>query len=531
MLNRKKALLSMSLVFIYLFLTSQLHYMNISNPGLSHIRHLLRGFLDMLPLIVWFWFVKTRVIQPSVRRYLIIGSLAMQFSLFVVYLQTIIVTENINLMALSVIGITVPYFIFPVFSLLATLCLGMPEQYKLPDVYMLLPVASFVLALLAFTNYYHEGFFKFEILPDDINRSSVELGWMCYVSILFAFIVIVWRLIATKRFIDRTGNTRIFITILISFISILIYHIPYILNGFASSWELVGSTQFTFFIEILSWIICMSTGLVPVNTDYDKVFKFSSMNFELYSGNYKLVYPKDHEPLKLDVLKTLISNGSLQLDSNTILHSAPLKRKGYVVWKKDISFINRMTEEQELIKKELKEQEELLQNELTMANAREKLQQKNAIYNKIDDILKKDISYLDSRLKELDSDYYDEALYKEIIQRGIYIKRKSNLLILDESSQFIPLTELKLTMDEMLTGLYDIETDSVYLVPLTTVVKTKDIILCLDLLKATLEAVHINTLTLRIEDENSHVYFNICYTTTSGDKAVSKQLLTKEVSL
>jgi len=350
MLNKKKALISMSLVFIYLILTSQLHYIKISNSDLSHARHLLRGFLDMLPLIVWFWFVKTRVIQPSVRKYLIIESLAMQFSMFVIYLQTIIVTENINLMALSVIGITVPYFVFPVFSLMATLCLGMPEQYRLPEKYIILPVLSLVLALLAFTNYYHEGFFIFEILVDDINRSSVTLGWMCYASIIFGFIVIVWRLITTKRFIAKSGNTRIFVLILLSFVSILIYHIPYILNGFASKWELVGSTQFTFFIEILSWIICMSTGLVPVNTDYDKVFQYSSMDFEIYSLAGKLIYPDTHEPLSHDIFEILIKNGKLQLDENTILHSAPLKRKGYVVWKKDISYINNLTAKQEQIK-------------------------------------------------------------------------------------------------------------------------------------------------------------------------------------
>jgi len=178
----------------------------------------------------------------------------------------------------------------------------------------------------------------------------------------------------------------------------------------------------------------------------------------------------------------------------------------------------------------LKEQEELLQNELTMANTREKINQKNAIYSKIDDILKKDINYLDSILKSLNSDYYDENIYKEIIQRGIYIKRKSNLLILDENSPFIPLVELKLTMDEMLTGLYEVTTDSMYLVPLTTVIKTTDIILCLDLFKEILASTKLSNLTLRTEEDNNELYFKLCYITSSGEKCVAKQLLTKEVS-
>ena len=132
MLDKKKTFCSMLLAFIYIVLTTQLHYLHIENETISHVRHLLKGILDMLPLIYWYWFLKISVIQPSVRRYLIIGSLCMQFSMFIIYLQTIIKTENMELMALSVIGIVLAYFSFPVFSLLATLCLGMPEQYRLP---------------------------------------------------------------------------------------------------------------------------------------------------------------------------------------------------------------------------------------------------------------------------------------------------------------------------------------------------------------------------------------------------------------
>lgn len=376
MLDKKKAALSMSLVFVYLILTSQLHYVAIDDPALSHWRHLLRGFLDMLPLIAWFWFVQTRVIQPSVRKYLIIESLAMQFSMFVIYLQTVVVTENVDLMALSVLGIFVPYFIFPVYSLLATLCLGMPEQYRLPKKYMLLQLVAIALGIFAFTNYFHEWFFKFEILPDDINRSAVEPRWMCYFTIIFCCVIIVWRLIATKRFAQKNGSTITFILILVSFSLILFYHIPYVMKAFAMTWELIGSTQFTFFIEILSWIICMSTGLVPVNTHYDTVFECSTMDFEIYDRNGRLISPIGRIGIDKETFEELRANNTAMLDANTILHIAPLKRKGFVVWKKDISFINHLLEEQEQIKIQLKEQEVLLQNELTMANAREKIQQK-----------------------------------------------------------------------------------------------------------------------------------------------------------
>ena len=522
MLNKKKAFLYMSFVFIFLILTSGLHYINIPNPELSHFRHLLRGFLEMIPLIIWYWFVKTRVIQPSVRRYLIIESLTMQFSMFVIYLQTVVVTENINLMALSVIGIFVPYFIFPVFSLMATLCLGMPEQYKLPKVYLLLPATAFILGILCFTNYLHEGFFRFEILPDDINRSSVELRWLCYVTIVFCFVVVLWRLIATHNFIRKSGSIMTFVMILLSYISIGIYHIPYIMNGFVLPWELVGSTQYTFFIEILSWIICMSTGLVPVNTNYDKVFAYSSMEFEIYDKKGKKIYPVLGGGITSEEFTSLTKYGKHQQDTDTILHMSPLKKKGYVVWKEDISYINQLVAEQETIKKQLKEQEELLQNELMIANAKEKIQQKNAIYSKIDDLVKKDILFLDAQIKKLS----DENTYHAIIQRGIYIKRKSNLLILNEEKEYIPLSELKLTMDEMITGMYDIEKSFVCLVPLTINIKTQDIISCLELLSEILQENLLTSASLRLEEDESGIYFRVFYELPSGDKKMSELKLT-----
>lgn len=532
MLNKKKAFICMATVFIYLFLTSQLHYVPIANPTISHWRHLLRGFLDMLPLIWWFWFVKTRVIQPSVRTYLIIGSLSMQFSMFVIYLQTIIVTENVDLMALSVLGIFVPYVIFPVYSLLATLCLGMPEQYRLPRRYLLLPAAAFLFGVLAFTNYYHEWFFRFEILPDDINRSSVEPRWLCYVAVLFCLVIIIWRLIATQRFTSKTGNTKTFILVICAFLSILVYHIPYVMIGFAAKWEFIGSTQFTFFIEILSWIICMSTGLVPVNTNYDTVFEYSSMDFEIYDRQGNLVSPVGRIGIAKDVFNALKDNGTSLLDANTVLHIAPLKKKGYVVWKKDISFINHLLDEQEQIKLQLKEQEELLQNELSMTNARDKIIQKKAIYEKIDNILKVDIGFLDSQIKKLvATDGFDEKLYKDIIQRGIYIKRKSNLLILNEEDAIAPLSELKLTLDEMMTGLYDINKDSVYLVPLTKSVKTSDIISCLELLQRIVSENDISSVHLRLEEEQAKIVFKVLYETTAAKKQSSSLVLCADNSL
>lgn len=544
MLDKKKATLYMSAVFIYLVLTSQLHYVPIANPTIDHWRHLLRGFLDMLPLIAWFWFVQTRVIQPSVRKYLIIESLAMQFSMFVIYLQTIIVTENVDLMALSVIGIFVPYFIFPVFSLMATLCLGMPEQFKLPKIYLLLPLTAIVLGVFAFTNYFHEWFFKFEILPDDINRSAVEPRWMCYFAVVFCVVVIVWRFVATKRFAQKNGSTKTFVLILGTFSLILFYHIPYIMKAFAMHWEFIGSTQFTFFIEILSWIICMSTGLVPVNTHYDTVFECSSMDFEIYDLKGRLISPIGRIGISSTTFDELRANGTALLDSNTVLHMSPLKKKGYVVWKKDISFINHLLDEQEQIKLQLKEQEVLLQNELTNANAREKIQQKKAIYAKIDNLVKNDIDHLDEQIKKLiGAEAFDKALYEDIIQRGIYIKRKSNLLILAESNSLTPLSELKLTLDEMMTGLYNIDKDAVYLVDLGKLVKTIDIIACLELLQRivaenapvsghTTTALNVSSgriiaatdckfsaIHLRLEEDVAGVVFKVLYELSDGSKA------------
>ena len=483
MLDKKKAFFSMLLAFIYIVLTTQLHYLHIENETISPVRHRIKGLLDMLPLIYWYWFLKISVIQPSVRRYLIIGSLCMQFSMFIIYLQTIIKTENMELMALSVIGIVLAYFSFPVFSLLATLCLGMPEQYKLPKRYHILTASVVLIYVLSFTTSLHHLFFSFEISPTNINRVETKLGPLCYVSIVFAIAVYIWRVIALKRFTGRACQGVTFTIILLLILSNLVYHIPYMLNAFTPDWEFLGSTQYVFYIEVLIWVICMATGLVPVNTEHEKIYGISSLRFEIYDLNGNIVFPKSAEAIDKANLTALSKKKTLKTSENEVLHLAKLKNKGYVVWRKDISYINSLMREERSLQSQLKEQESELQNELTLANEKEKLNQKKAIYSRIDDALKIDINFLDEQVKKLSkTEGYDENLYKSIIQRGTYIKRKSNLLIMNETEKIVSLSELKITMDEMLSTLFNVDTDIVFLTPMSYYIKTTDIIACLDLL-------------------------------------------------
>jgi len=519
LLEKKRMLKFIGFFFLYLVFTTQLHYAPISNPTISHIRHLIKGLLDMLPLIFWFWFIKTRVIQPLVRGFLVFGSIAMEFSMFVIYLQTIVVTDDINLMAASVVGISTPYIIFPTFSLMATLCLGTPEQYVLPKKFWIIPVIASIFTFIAFTNRFHRWYFKFAISPDNVNRTGVELGWACYLSIVFSLIVCICRLIGLKRFSHKNGRRSTFVLVLLLFISIIVYHIPYIMNGFLMKWEFIGSTQYTVFIEAVTWLVCMSNGIVPVNTGYDRVYEYSSLNFEIYDKNGNIFFPTPRNGLSPDIFERLVSTGRLESGQNTVLHISPLKKKGYVVWKQDISFINQLTAEQDELKKQLEEQEIELQNELTLANEREKIRQKQAIYEKIDELLKTDVGFLDSMLKKLsEKETFDPEIYKAMIQRGIFVKRKGNLLILDANNPYVPLSELKLTMDEMMTGLYGIKGDSVYLISLETKVRTKDVISCLELFFNTLTQDNPESLHLRLFKEEEESKFGLYCQTESGEK-------------
>ena len=520
MLEKKKAFISMSVAFAYIFITTQIHYLNISDEHLSHIRHLVKGLLDMLPLIVWYWFLKISVIQPSVRRYLILGSLCMQFSMFIIYLQTIVVTENIELMALSVIGITLPYFSFPVFSLLATLCLGMPEQYKLPKKYHILVIIMVLIDVLAITNSFHHLFLSFEISENNINRVKTTIQPMCYPAVVFFLTVYVWRILALKKFSGKSGQRTTFTVIFLLILSPIVYHIPYALNGFTPDWEFLGSTQFVFYVEVLIWIICMSTGMVPVNTRHAKIYDVSSLRFEIYDKEGNIVFPFNAEAIGKEDFQKLIENKTLLIGKNQVLHVAPIKKKGYVIWRKDITYINRLIDEEEQLKEQLKEQENELQNELLLANEKEKLLQKKAIYTKIDESLKIDINYLDQQIKKItDQRVIDANAFKTVILRGIYVKRKSNLLILNESNKTVPLSELKLTMDEMLSGLTDIENDAVYLIPLTSMVKTSDIIACLDLLFRVFISEDLKTIHLRLYNENKTDHFALYYDDQSDHKS------------
>ncbi len=77
-----------------------------------------------------------------------------------------------------------------------------------------------------------------------------------------------------------------------------------------------------------------------------------------------------------------------------------------------------------------------------------------------------------------------------------------------------------------MTGMYGLEKSFVCLVPLTINIKTQDIISCLELLSDILQENILTFASLRLEEDESGIYFRVFYELPSGDKKMSELKLT-----
>jgi len=71
--------------------------------------------------------------------------------------------------------------------------------------------------------------------------------------------------------------------------------------------------------------------------------------------------------------------------------------------------------------------------------------------------------------------------------------------------------ELKLTMDEMLTGVFDATVASNYHVPLSTEIVTLDIVSCLDGLHKIISEEKLSAISLSIRMQEDHLLFEVNY--------------------
>ncbi len=342
----------------------------------------------------------------------------------------------------------VPQMIIPPTLLLATLSIENEKDKSLSKTWYLIYIPALILLLLIYTNDLHQLVFKL----------NFEGGKLTYRHQIVFYLALAWEIIITIiSLINMIFKCRVsackkkaWIPISTFLICATLSTLFFIIN--ISSFKIPELLCFTCVMTIESSI---RIGLIPSNNNYQKYFYHSKYSAFITDEAFNIKY-KSKEAISINKeLLQIASKSPIMLNENIRLLAEKI-HGGYVFRCEDISSINKINDKLEETNERILEENDLIEAENEIKEQKSKLDEQIKIYTKIDKYTSNELKYLDELLSSIDINNSED--YKKKMQFACvlvaYIKRRSNIIMLEFKNSYIDGEELVLSIRESLDYLY-----------------------------------------------------------------------------
>ena len=423
------------------------------NEQLDQFFTILRAAIYIGLFVAWGISVRSRIIQPQVRRYLTAVSALMVFWVTVRTIRFIIAEDPWVLRHLWYLYY-LPMLFIPLLAVFIALSLGKPESFRLPKWTVLLYIPTAALLLLVLTNDLHQLVFRF---PEDavvwMNEYRYGIvyfpvvGWM----VLCALTALVIMLVKCRVPNSRKVLVLPFVPVVLSVIygALYIFQLPWLRL-------IAGDVTVVFCLLIAATLeSCIQCGLIQSNTHYNDLLLSCTLRVQLTDPEYqRLLSSRSAEPIPLQIMRQT-ETGPVRLDGGLRLSGAPV-RGGHVLWTEDVSELLEVLEELQDVKDSLEDNNALLRAEYTLKAREAHIAEQDRLYN----IIQRETAPRIKLLAELTDAFEtmgDEAQRKQILGKmaviGAYLKRRSNLIFLADKTPLFQEKELHLTFGESMDNL------------------------------------------------------------------------------
>ena len=464
----------------------------------------------MLLLLRWQHTITTKITQKAMHSHLTAQNIVSILYLTVRFIQDAFLYVNIPWMRFTGYFINIAAIFIPLFGLYGSFYLGKADDYRISKKWYLLLIPACLLSVLALTNDLHHFFYY--IMPEE---SQPNLYFHPYIG---TYIVYIWGLsiISYQIYViyRRNGTTKSdsLYRKLIPFyepILLLLFSIPYAATAYVIQFELVEYSAGLIFILVLCWQIYILIGLIPVNTQYEEVFRRSTVAMQILSPSGETIAASENAaeitPAMLEALKQN-QHFSATEDITMNLHQIP---GGYMVWQTDLSQINQALRELQSLNAELEEKRDLLAQEIRIQSDETSIQARNDIY----DSLSSDVAEQLTLLTELLSESFSTDDWNRICLIGTYIKRFCNLQLTYQEQQTIPMGDLAISLQDMAKCMKNIGIRTSLDFCPTSNLEPELILLIMKALEALLEEAdfRLASMTIQISD-------TVCFEITGTDR-------------
>lgn len=446
MSEHKKSIIWLFSAAVLLFTVSAYRQLSIRYWSEDFLRPYLVWAVYMLLLFGWQHTITTKIMQKSMRGHLTAQNIVSILYLTVRFVQDAFLYVNIPWMRFTGYFINIAAVFIPLFGFYSAFYLGKPEDYQISKKWYLLLIPACFLSMLALTNDLHHFFYY--IVPEE---PQPNLYFHPYIG---TYMIHIWALsiIAYQVYViyQRNGTAKSdpFYRKLVPFyepILLFLFSIPYAATAYVVRFELVEYSAGLIFILVLCWQLYILTGLIPVNTQYEEVFRRSTVAMQILSPSGETIAVSENAvditPAMLEALKQN-QHFSATEDITMNLHQIP---GGYMVWQTDLSQINQALRELQSLNAELEEKRDLLAQQIRIQSDETSIQARNDIY----DSLSSEVAGQLILLTALLSESFSTDDWNRICLIGTYIKRFCNLRLTYQEQQTIPMGDLAISLQDI----------------------------------------------------------------------------------
>ena len=176
---------------------------------------------------------------------------------------------------------------------------------------------------------------------------------------------------------------------------------------------------------MLCWELYILTGLIPVNTQYEEVFRRSTVAMQILSPDgERIAVSENAADITPVILESLKQNQHFSVTEDVIMHLHQIP-DGYLVWQTDLSQINRALRELQRLNTELEEKRDL------------------------DSLSSEVAGQLALMEKILSKESLSSDDWNRICLIGTYVKRFCNLQLTYQEQQMIPMGDLAISLQDV----------------------------------------------------------------------------------
>ena len=441
--KRKKSVVRLFAATALLFAVSAYRQLSMRYLPEDALRSYLVWVVYMLLLFGWQYTISTKITQKTMRSHLTAQNIVSILYLTVRFVQDAFLYVNIPWMRFTGYFINIAAIFIPLFGLYGAFYLGKADDYRISEKWYLLLIPACLLSVLALTNDLHHFFYY--IMPEE---SQPNLYFHPYIGYIWGLSIISYQVYVIYRRNGTTKSDSLYRKLIPFYepILLLLFSIPYATTAYVVRFELVEYSAGLIFILVLCWQIYILVGLIPVNTQYEEVFRRSTVAMQILLPSGETIAASENAaeitPAMLEALK---QEQRFFATEDITMHLHPVLG-GYMVWQTDLSQINHALRELQRLNAKLEEEQDLLAKEIHIQSDEASVQARNDIYDSLSSEVSGQLTLLTELLSK---ESLSENDWNRICLIGTYIKRFCNLRLTYQEQQTIPMGDLVISLQDM----------------------------------------------------------------------------------